>query len=90
MKCKVQEKKIVFPLSLQALNITRVILIAYGSEKNTQRLWTYKPVRAKISSYQTKEEHKEAKKVLDFYLELIVKAVVPFYQSDSEKSCNSY
>ena len=38
MKCKVQEKKIVFPLSLQALNITRVILIAYGSEKNTQRL----------------------------------------------------
>ena len=68
----------------------RVILIAYGSEKNTQRLWTYKPVRAKISSYQTKEEHKEAKKVLDFYLELIVKAVVPFYQSDSEKSCSSY
>ena len=50
----------------------------------------YKPVRAKISSYQTKEEHKEAKKVLDFYLELIVKAVVPFDQSDSEKSCSSY
>lgn len=33
--------------------------------------------------YQTKEDHKEAKKVLDFYLELIVKAVVPFDQSDS-------
>lgn len=50
----------------------------------------YKLVRAKISSYQTKEDHKEAKKVLDFYLELIVKAVVPFDQSDSEKSCSSY
>jgi hypothetical protein len=27
----------------------------------------YKPVRAKISSYQTKEEHKEAKKALDLF-----------------------
>ena len=59
-------------------------------KRNTQRLWLSKPVRAKISSYQTKEDHKEAKKVLDFYLELIVKAVVPFDQSDSEKSCSSY
>lgn len=51
----------------------------------------YKPVRVKISSYQTvRKSKRKLKIVLDLYLELIVKAVVPFDQSDSEKSCNSY
>lgn len=96
MTCKLQVKKIIFPPSFEDLNITKGNTHCLQFTKEIPKGFECVSQSKDFFLSDYKEELKGCKECWTnfssccLYSELIVKAVVPLDQSDSEKSRNSY